>query len=1122
MSTSSILLERPRRTSARRARRRGRLPVRFSIEPLELRSLLNASTPGILLTSPVPNETIDQAWDLGSLSQPATALGSIGTGPDGAADVAWYHFELQDASQVDLTVSAPVGRPAFDSVLSLFNNDPYDFGDPYDLDGHRLLAQVQANPQDGLATYSQDLGPGEYFVAISGAGNTAYSPVLAGSGYPGTIGVYELTASATDLGLSGDGPTMLWSDPAAGAVLDSSPLAIRIEMSGPLDSSTIVPGQTVQLLSVSDGVETPVALASVNFSATADELQLFPQAPLAPGQYVVELAGNLNNPNNDQAVLANPDGTPLGEDAQNPFGTDESFTFQVNGVDGIAGATASDDTAATANDLGNITGDGIVQVSGAIGVDPNQPENPANQVDLYQFQISGPGPYAMLAEVFAGRIGSPLNPGISLFELDPSDGQLVFIAGNTGTLNPALGTDGLLPLYTDPFLSAGLTAGVYYLAVADSSNTPDPLATQPPDSSGIFDPNQPGSAQNGWSTGSYLLNLMVLPPLNPPRVVSSSPYPGQVLGQAPTQITVQFSEPVNVSQLAVQAYEVTYDTILPQVFIEGSDGTIYYARFLDFDRTTNTATFQMLDGLPDGSYTLHLSGPGGLTDLAGNPLPGNDPSGDYVIPFSVQGPDHGISGSMSGGYYLISQAGQGVPQNIGVLFPDELQTGVSVERYSESDTDPGALTTQDSYVIQVLQTTNYSFQLIGDDLPAGSEVTLTDASGQSVFLSNPSDGQLYFTYLPAGIYTVSVGGWAPGAATNISYQLLIKLNTSQDNAPALLDGPAPALQISLNTSAIVAGPPAPEGPITSSGLPTSGSNAAGPPTVGPIGGSGAVAPIGGESGTGGSSAGAGSATLTNLPAATFAQTEAATGLTGLGMGPLGGSASLLSGPLASPTIQVSLNVPSTAAPASNALAVSLVTLTQTFSWNHDGEGTAPVETPSLTVDDANEPRVFLAEASATANTGPSVGADEESATSALMPSTPALALAIQTDPPGSLAAVEPGPPDDAPTPGANSPAFPAGDEATRHLTGKSAARWIIAAATLAVVFRACNVIRGLEWNQRRSAGVEDGRSDGPSAPPPPHAGTTITHVPGQATSKHARRTRSRRGGPHALPHSLRC
>ncbi len=176
-----------------------------------------------------------------------------------------------------------------------------------------------------------------------------------------------------------------------------------------------------------------------------------------------------------------------------------------------------------------LIGAGLVQVSGAIGVDPSyNPElrttrripsrnsYPANQVDLYHFQITGPGRYAMLAEVFAGRIGSPLDPGISLWELDPSDGQLVFLAGNNNTLNPTQGTDGSIPLFTDSELTVGLTAGNYYLAVADGSNTPSPIEGQMPGSPGLFDPNQSDSAQFGWSTGPYVLNLLVQPATTPP------------------------------------------------------------------------------------------------------------------------------------------------------------------------------------------------------------------------------------------------------------------------------------------------------------------------------------------------------------------------------------------------------------------------------------------------------------------------------------------------------------------------------------------------------------------------------------------------------------------------------
>ena len=250
-----------------------------------------------------------------------------------------------------------------------------------------------------------------------------------------------------------------------------------------------------------------------------------------------------------------------------------------------------------------------------------------------------------------------------------------------------------------------------------------------PGSPGIFDPNQPGSAQLGWSTGPYVLNLLVQPAPNPPQVVASSPSSGQVLDQPPTQITVQFSEPINIQQLAFQAFETSDQATLPQVFVEAADGTTYYPRFLSYNRATNQATFQMLDGLPNGSYALHLSGPGGLTDLGGNPLVGNDPSGDYVIPFSVQGPDRDISGNMTDGYTIVSQAGQGVPQDLGVLFPDELQAGVTVIRGPESGTSPASATTEDDYVIQLLQNQHYSFTLSGDDLPAGAQVTVMECLG---------------------------------------------------------------------------------------------------------------------------------------------------------------------------------------------------------------------------------------------------------------------------------------------------------------------------------------------------------------------------------------------------------
>ena len=765
--------------------------------------------------------------------------------------------------------------------------------------------------------------------------------MIAGSGYDGATGFYEMRISATDLGLSGDGPTVVASNPAPGAVLDSSPLAIRLEMSEPLDPNTIVAGETVQLSfspagAAGSSAGIPLALASVNFSSSADELQLFPLAPLAPGDYTVRLAGDSSM---DEPVLADPNGVPLGEDAAHPAGADQSFSFEVDGIDGVAGATGSDDTVATAQQLGNLTDTGRIQVNGAIGVDPSfdpslspdptnpQPQDiPANQVDLYQFEITGPGQYAMLAEVFAGRIGSPLSAGISLFELDPKSGSLIFLAGNIGTYNPTEGTDGSIPLYTDPALTAGLTAGDYYLAVAGAANTPSPLLDQPPGSPGIFDPNYPGSAQNGWSTGPYVLNLLVQAAPNPPQVLASSPSSGQVLDQSPTHITVQFSEPVNLQQLAFDAYTLSAQEELPEVFIEGPDGATYYPRFESYNRETNQATFLMLDGLANGSYALHLSGPGGLTDFAGNPLASNDPSGDYVIPFQIQGPDRGISGNMTDGYTVLSQAGDGAPQDLGVLFPDELQAGVTIIRGPESGTSLANPSTTDQYEIQLLQQQSYAFQLsdysLLDPLPDGAQVTLTDASGQSIPLSQSFNGQVYFAQLTPGTYTIAVSGWTAGTTANVSYELTVDLFGQQNDSPPLVAGPAPLLQIHLESVAV-----------------TTNSN-----TTGNSGGGSGTSTESATTGTSGG--GSGPSTVSSPGSSGFVTVQFAStgGLTSLGAIPLGGASEAAPTTAAEP-VQVALGLP--LSPGLGGL-VSLVTLTQVLPWSTAGEGletTGPLEQP---------------------------------------------------------------------------------------------------------------------------------------------------------------------------------
>src|SRR5262249_37361343 len=210
------------------------------------------------------------------------------------------------------------------------------------------------------------------------------------------------------------------------------------------------------------------------------------------------------------------------------------------------------------------------------------PYNPGD-VDLYRFQISGPGRYGLTAEVFGGRIGSPLDPALSLFRYDAVTHRLEFVAANDNTFNPTHATNGPQPLFNDPVLFAGLTAGEYYLAVSASPNVPDPDHGRLPGSSGIFDPNVSHSGRVGFHIGSYVLNASLQADDTPPQVISVTPGEGAVLTQPPTQFFIQFSEPVNVDQLAFQTFDPAVPRRLDSVYIKAADGTLYFPRYDSFD-----------------------------------------------------------------------------------------------------------------------------------------------------------------------------------------------------------------------------------------------------------------------------------------------------------------------------------------------------------------------------------------------------------------------------------------------------------------------------------------------------------------------------------------------------------
>ena len=159
---------------------------------LRLELLESRDTPTVFLEID-PNDTLDIAQALGELGTQGSVevLGHVG-GYSGPADVDWYGFTLDHTAAVVFTVG---GNRAGNPVLSLYNSDPFDFGDPFDPVHNRQLGQTP----DGSDRLEFVLGAGTYFAAVSGSGNRYFHPYLAGSGSAGVEGDYTLTVQATGL-----------------------------------------------------------------------------------------------------------------------------------------------------------------------------------------------------------------------------------------------------------------------------------------------------------------------------------------------------------------------------------------------------------------------------------------------------------------------------------------------------------------------------------------------------------------------------------------------------------------------------------------------------------------------------------------------------------------------------------------------------------------------------------------------------------------------------------------------------------------------------------------------------------------------------------------------------------
>src|SRR5712691_6479061 len=198
----------------------------------------------------------------------------------------------------------------------------------------------------------------------------------------------------------------------------------------------------------------------------------------------------------------------------------------------------------------------------------------------------------------------------------------------------------------------------------------------------------------------------------------------------------------------------------------------------------------MLDGPPNGSFELHVSGALGLTDFANHPVIGNDASGDFVTRFNVQAAARGSDGDAT---RWTNQAGNdtfSTAQDLGVLFPHELQSGVSVRREANatSPTD-----TQDYFRFELLQSQLYFFTLTNAGRGDSPRIEVLDSDGHVVSLGSQVDSGNLLGHLSAGTYVLHVSDWSAAHSNLTSYQMDIKLGGLAENPTPLTSGAAPAV-----------------------------------------------------------------------------------------------------------------------------------------------------------------------------------------------------------------------------------------------------------------------------------------------------------------------------------------
>jgi hypothetical protein len=288
-------------------------------------------------------------------------------------------------------------------------------------------------------------------------------------------------------------------------------------------------------------------------------------------------------------------------------------------------------------------GSGVTTITGYLN-----PDDYRSAVDLYKFTL-GPTPtnlWQFGVSVQAQSIGSPLQPDVTIFRADGS----VVASRLSGT--------GLPANPSDPYLFAGLSSGTYYLGVSGAGNLPygskgyDPQLAIP-GASGLKQPGGPFPFQ---------LSFVAIPYSRPTTAIDAKLIWLDPLSSSPTNITLNFSGPIDLSNLFV------VDQAQGALQLIDSANRAWPITANSYDPGTHQLNMLLDEPLPAGSYRLISPASNPLSDVVGQPVfaPGQ-PAGVFAA-FTVA-PPSGVS----------------IPGNLGVLWPNQI--GVSPSSIGDTFTE---------------------------------------------------------------------------------------------------------------------------------------------------------------------------------------------------------------------------------------------------------------------------------------------------------------------------------------------------------------------------------------------------------------------------------------------------